>query len=86
MARIAVDLTAVRESRNLRMLLIGEVFSGLGARISTHNLKPFLDNMHTALWCLCAVSIVGAVISAARPKDVAVPAAEKPREPQAALS
>ncbi len=26
--------------------------------------------MHTALWCLAAVSVVGAVISAARPKEL----------------
>jgi hypothetical protein len=42
--------------------------------------------MHTALWCLCAVSIVGAFISAARPKDVVAPAAEKARERQMVAS
>jgi MFS family permease len=30
--RIAVDLRVLRESRNLRLLVIGEVFSGLGAQ------------------------------------------------------
>ena len=39
----------------------------------TPQLMPFISNMHTALWCLCAVSIVGAGISAARPKHVIAP-------------
>jgi MFS family permease len=58
------------------------VISGVANHISTQQLVPFISNMHTALWCLFAVSIVGAVISAARPKDVIAPAAEAPREPQ----
>jgi MFS family permease len=61
------------------------VFSGLAKHISTAQLSPFIANMHTALWCLCAVSIVGAGISAARPKEIAA-AAQPPREPQGALS
>ncbi len=32
MPRIAVDLSVLRESRNLRLLVIGELFSGLGAQ------------------------------------------------------
>ena len=47
------------------------VFSGLANHISTAQLRPFIANMHTALWCLAAVSLAGAAISAARPKDVA---------------
>src|SRR6185312_5447239 len=62
------------------------VFSGLANHISDKQLVPFISNMHTALWCLCAVSIAGAVISAARPKDVVTPAPEKAREPQAVTS
>jgi EmrB/QacA subfamily drug resistance transporter len=46
------------------------VFSGLAKHISTAQLAPFITNMHTALWCLTAVSLLGAVISAARPKEV----------------
>ena len=30
--RIAVDLGVLRESRNLRLLVIGELFSGLGSQ------------------------------------------------------
>ncbi|MHB1836323.1 MAG: MFS transporter [Solirubrobacteraceae bacterium] len=66
------------------MHVLFAVFSGLANHISTAQLQPFVTNMHTALWCLTAVSIAGAVISAARPKDVSKrsPAAE----PQGALS
>jgi hypothetical protein len=30
--RVAVDLSVLRESRDLRLLVIGELFSGLGAQ------------------------------------------------------
>jgi EmrB/QacA subfamily drug resistance transporter len=58
------------------------VFSGLGHGISNSELNPFITNMHTALWCLTAVSILGAFVSAARPKHVAEPVpSEVPAEP-----
>jgi hypothetical protein len=44
------------------------VFSGLAHGISNSQLTPFLSNMHTALWCLTIVSIIGAAVSFARPK------------------
>jgi EmrB/QacA subfamily drug resistance transporter len=47
------------------------VFSGLANGMSTQELSPFLANMHTALWCLCAISLVGAAVSLARPKHEA---------------
>jgi EmrB/QacA subfamily drug resistance transporter len=46
------------------------VFSGLAHGISTEELSPFMANMHTALWCLCGISLLGAVVSLARPKHV----------------
>jgi EmrB/QacA subfamily drug resistance transporter len=45
-----------------------KVFSGLANHISNAQLVPFISNMHTALWCLAAVSLLGAVVAAARPK------------------
>ena len=61
------------------------VFSGLANHISTAQLSPFISNMHTALWCLCAVSVVGAAISAARPEgDHGRPPPSSSREPRAA--
>ncbi|MGI8505977.1 MAG: MFS transporter [Solirubrobacteraceae bacterium] len=47
-----------------------KVFSGLANHISNAQLTPFIANMHTALWCLAAVSVLGAFIAAARPKHV----------------
>jgi EmrB/QacA subfamily drug resistance transporter len=44
------------------------VFSGLANHITNAQLVPFISNMHTALWCLAAVSLVGAFVAAARPK------------------
>ncbi len=44
-----------------------KVFSGLGNSIGTSQLTPFLDNMHTALWVMAAVSLVGMVVSFVRP-------------------
>jgi EmrB/QacA subfamily drug resistance transporter len=59
------------------------VFAGLGARISTTQLAPFLGNMHTALWCLTAVSVVGAIVCLARPQHTASePIAEVTPEPE----
>jgi hypothetical protein len=62
------------------------VFSGLANHISTAQLTPFISNMHTALWCLTAVSIVGAGISAARPKHAAFRAPQEETEAQPAAA
>jgi MFS family permease len=62
------------------------VFSGLANHISNAELTPFISNMHTALWCLTAVSLVGAVISAARPKETGTATAGRSREPQVVAS
>src|SRR5690242_12848650 len=48
------------------------VFSGLANHITNAQLIPFMSNMHTALWCLAGISVLGAVISAARPAHVKV--------------
>src|SRR5581483_10885113 len=80
---IAFVLAVVTSSVPKNVLF--SVFSGLADHISNAQLSPFLSNMHTALWCLTAVSLVGAVISAARPKDIKRPA-EQVREPQAVAS
>ena len=65
------------------------VFSGLANHLSTAELDPFIANMHTALWCLTGVSLIGALISAARPKHVAVApeqALDTGPRPEAALA
>ncbi|WP_249009212.1 MFS transporter [Conexibacter sp. DBS9H8] len=58
------------------------VFSGLGARISTAQLAPFLANLHLALWCLCGVSVLGAIVAFSRPKHVSPAAAEPELVPE----
>ncbi|MBV8431579.1 MAG: MFS transporter [Solirubrobacterales bacterium] len=62
------------------------VFSGLANHISNAQLVPFISNMHTALWCLAAVSVVGAFVAAARPKHTgqAVQTAQTDQVPVAA--
>jgi hypothetical protein len=54
-----------------------KVFSGLANHISNAQLNPFIGNMHTALWCLAAASVVGAVVAAARPSLAKSNAAEE---------
>jgi MFS family permease len=77
---------AVVTSAVPKQVLFG-VFSGLAKHISTAQLAPFISNMHTALWCLAGVSLVGAAISAARPKQIITAgASEQPREARAATS
>jgi EmrB/QacA subfamily drug resistance transporter len=49
-----------------------KVFSGLANHISNAQLAPFIGNMHTALWVLAAVSVVGAFVAAARPRATEV--------------
>jgi EmrB/QacA subfamily drug resistance transporter len=67
---LAVVTSAVPKS------VLFKVFSGLANHISNAQLDPFIANMHTALWCLAAVSAVGAVVAAARPAHVKAPIAE----------
>src|SRR5207237_8026121 len=57
---IAVVTSAVPKT------VLFKVFSGLANHISTAQLTPFISNMHTALWCLAAVAVIGAAVAAAR--------------------
>jgi EmrB/QacA subfamily drug resistance transporter len=65
---IAFVLAVVTSSVPKKVLF--SVFSGLANHISNAQLTPFIANMHTALWCLAAASLVGAFVAAARPKTV----------------
>jgi EmrB/QacA subfamily drug resistance transporter len=75
---IAFVLAVVTSSVPKNVLF--SVFSGLAKHISTAQLTPFISNMHTALWCLAAVSLVGAAISAARPKELGTAGTREQRE------
>ena len=47
--------------------ILFKIFSGLTKGLSSEQLSPFIHNMHTALWTLAAISLVGAVVSLMRP-------------------
>jgi EmrB/QacA subfamily drug resistance transporter len=48
-----------------------KIFSGLASGLTSAQLDPFIHNMHTALWVLAVVSIVGAGVSLLRPAHTA---------------
>lgn len=54
-----------------------KIFSGLASGLSAEELEPFIHNMHTALWVLAAVSVLGAGVSLLRPRHA--PAADYAR-------
>src|SRR3984957_18870189 len=47
------------------------IFSGRAKGLSATKLAPFITNMHTALWVLAGAALLGAVVSAMRPKHEA---------------
>jgi len=47
------------------------IFSGLTTGVSQSDLAPFIHNLHVAMWVLAATALVGALVSLARPRDVA---------------
>jgi EmrB/QacA subfamily drug resistance transporter len=46
-----------------------KIFSGLAKGLTDAQLQPFISNMHTALWVLAAVSLLGAFVSLLRPHE-----------------
>ena len=62
---LAVVTAAIPKSTLFR------IFSGLAKGLSTAKLDPFIANMHTALWVLAGAALVGAMVSAMRPKHQA---------------
>lgn len=55
-----------------------KIFSGLAAGLTSAQLAPFIANMHTALWVLAAISVLGAAVSLLRPSEKAGPAEPQP--------
>jgi hypothetical protein len=62
---MAVITAAVPES------VLFKIFSGLSSGLTAVQLKPFITNMHTALWILAGTLLLGAAISFLRPKATA---------------
>jgi EmrB/QacA subfamily drug resistance transporter len=50
-----------------------KIFSGVASGLTSAQLDPFIHNMHTALWVLAGISMVGAVVSLLRPGDETEP-------------
>jgi MFS family permease len=46
-----------------------KIFSGLASGLSSSQLDPFIANMHTALWVLAGISVLGAAVSMLRPAE-----------------
>jgi hypothetical protein len=46
-----------------------KIFSGLASGLSSAQLDPFIANMHTALWVLAGISVLGAAVSMLRPSE-----------------
>ncbi len=46
------------------------IFSGVASGLSSHQLSPFIANMHLALWILAAISLAGAAVCALRPVEI----------------
>jgi hypothetical protein len=46
-----------------------KIFSGLASGLTSAQLDPFITNMHTALWVLAGVSVLGAAVSMMRPSE-----------------
>jgi EmrB/QacA subfamily drug resistance transporter len=59
-----------------------KIFSGLTSGLTDAQLDPFIANMHTALWALAAVSVLGAAVSLLRPRDQR---SDEPRESRLAI-
>src|SRR5579863_826342 len=66
---IAFVMAVITSGINRNVLF--SIFSGLGTRIDSSQMSPFLANMHLALWCMAVLSVVGAGVSFARPKHIA---------------
>jgi hypothetical protein len=60
-----------------------KIFSGLHSGLTSAELDPFIANMHTALWVLAAISVLGAAVSMLRPSETKAAPARASRTPRA---
>jgi EmrB/QacA subfamily drug resistance transporter len=82
-AVLSIALVMALVTASVPKSVLFKVFGGLGARISDAQIAPFLSNLHLALWILCGVSVIGAIVCFSRPKHVEAPA--QPAEADAEL-
>jgi EmrB/QacA subfamily drug resistance transporter len=62
---IAFVLAIITSAVPTKVLL--SIFSGVSSGLSDAALRPFIHNMHVALWVLTATSVAGAAVSLLRP-------------------
>ena len=65
MLSIAFVLGIITAAVPTKVLL--SIFSGVSSGLSDAALRPFIHNMHTALWVLAGTAVAGALVSLARP-------------------
>ena len=58
-----------------------KIFSGLASGLTSAQLDPFIANMHTALWVLAGISVLGAAVSMLRPSEKQGRAGAAPARP-----
>jgi EmrB/QacA subfamily drug resistance transporter len=75
-AVISIAFVMAVVANSIPTSVLFKIFSGITSGLSSRQLEPFIHNMHTALWVLAAVSLVGAGVSLMRPAHVRVPEAE----------
>jgi MFS family permease len=62
-----------------------KIFSGLASGLSSAQLDPFISNMHTALWVLAGISVIGAGVSMLRPSEKSGEAPRRVSRPSRAV-
>ena len=62
-----------------------KIFSGLASGLTSAQLDPFIANMHTALWVLAAISVLGAGVSMLRPSEKSRTAPRRASRPSRAV-
>jgi len=68
-AVISIALVLAIITAAIPQSVLFKIFSGLATGLHPTQLDPFINNMHTALWILTGISLVGAVVSLLRPTD-----------------
>ncbi len=66
-AVISIALVMAIVTSGIPKATLFAIFSGLASQLDPAAIDGFIDNMHTALWVLTGVTLLGAVICLLRP-------------------
>ncbi|CAM3856644.1 MFS transporter [Smaragdicoccus niigatensis] len=69
-AVISIAFVMAAVTNGIPKPVLFKIFSGLATGLSDAQLRPFIENMHNALWVLAVISLIGAGVSMMRPKHV----------------